>query len=297
MNTNCNLAKNGWLEKSFYKMQAADAKELYQKKVLTAEAYILMLVRIHNKPGWKWTIDPKQFCREWGIKKSTFYNAISSLKTKGLLNWEPEGRLTLWYGSDIARSVQDVESKVQDVGLVVQDVGLTTQDIGQEKLEIPAQQSTCATTDYNQINSDTTDSEKVVSKEIKLPRSRELQLNRVNLADQTLQQAAKTYPGRLETAIAAWLEWAKTSEVNKPTRTLVQAIVEDWQPEAENPVVKERSLIRPPSSKQMAQLEMAKERREIRAIYFQPTEDGELVVVDNWKSTIPWWVYWEANCH
>lgn len=85
----------------FFKMTAQRAKSEYKEKLITAEAYILYLLDSHRSIGWKWTIEPKSFCKTWEIPRSTFYRAISNLKSKGKLNWEIEGTITLWKGSDI----------------------------------------------------------------------------------------------------------------------------------------------------------------------------------------------------
>ncbi|WP_235018968.1 hypothetical protein [Tolypothrix sp. NIES-4075] len=82
-------------------MTAERAKSDYKQKLITAEAYMLYLLDSHRSVGWKWTIEPKEFCKTWEIPRSTFYRAISSLKSKGKLNWEVQGKITLWRGSDI----------------------------------------------------------------------------------------------------------------------------------------------------------------------------------------------------
>ncbi|EKU96993.1 Mn-dependent transcriptional regulator [Leptolyngbya sp. PCC 7375] len=52
----------------------------------------------------------------------------------------------------------------------------------------------------------------------------------VNIDDRPLRQAVKQWPGRVEDAIAALEE--KANRVQSPTRFLVRAIKEGWQPEA-----------------------------------------------------------------
>ena len=83
-------------------LTAERAKQDYKAKLITAEGYILYLLDIHRTEGWKWTFEPKQFCKEWEIPKSTFHRAVSNLKSRGLMNWEIEGKISIWKGSDIA---------------------------------------------------------------------------------------------------------------------------------------------------------------------------------------------------
>lgn len=68
------------------------------------------------------------------------------------------------------------------------------------------------------------------SKSIKIPFLEELKLNRVEVGSQELIWIAKKFPDRLHSAVAAWLQWAKTEKVEKPTRSLIAAIKNNWQP-------------------------------------------------------------------
>lgn len=67
---------------------------------------------------------------------------------------------------------------------------------------------------------------------VDLPQQQKLESNRVNVQDKGLQTIAHKYKDRLATAVAAWLEWAARTSVEKPTRSLAQAIKEDWRPES-----------------------------------------------------------------
>lgn len=109
-----NKNKNLNPKPQFLMMTAERAKHDYKAKLITAEAYILYLLEIHRTEGWKWTFEPKQFCKEWEIPKSTFYRTISSLKCKGLVNWEVEGKVSLWRGSDIAMPDEALIDETED---------------------------------------------------------------------------------------------------------------------------------------------------------------------------------------
>ena len=64
-----------------------------------------------------------------------------------------------------------------------------------------------------------------------MPKSEGLRKNGVHLDDARLQNAIQAHPERLQTAITAFLEYCRQKQVEKPTRALVRAIENDWQPE------------------------------------------------------------------
>jgi hypothetical protein len=172
-----------WKQDSFCMIYASDAKELYKQKILSAEAYVLMIVKIHSKAGWKWTFDPKEFCAEWEISRSTFYRAVSRLKDKGFLNWEVEGKITVWHGSDIASEpVQHVRPPVQHVGLSIPDVGRPVQHVDNLQPEPLAGGESCPTPDSSQIFLKSTDNWTVAEKK---------KLNEEKEADKTADEVAE----------------------------------------------------------------------------------------------------------
>ena len=114
MKYNSTLADLASAKQPFFKMTAHLAKEDYKAKLITAEAYVLYIIKASHSPGWKWTFDPKEFCKEWEIPKSTFYRVISNLKAKGKINWETSGTITVWHSTDIGmnETVSPTNSKV-----------------------------------------------------------------------------------------------------------------------------------------------------------------------------------------
>lgn len=88
-------SSNGGKQQQFYKVTADVAKEHYKLRLITAEGYIFTLLNIHGKRGWKWTFDPKEFCKEFEISKSTFYRAINNLKNKWLVECQIQRLITL----------------------------------------------------------------------------------------------------------------------------------------------------------------------------------------------------------
>jgi len=152
--SNASLATNQAEHKPrFFKMTAERAKADYKEKLITTEAYILYLLDAHRSIGWKWKVEPKEFCKTWDIPRSTFYKAISKLKTKGKLNWELEGTITLWRGSDIGMQdslidepsspTHETNSLVDETNSLVDEtvVSLTrkqgTQTLTQQEVENP----------------------------------------------------------------------------------------------------------------------------------------------------------------
>lgn len=82
---------------------SSELKQMYEVGLLDASAYVLLIVKTYGTAGWKSTFKVKDFCKEWGISKSTFYSAVSKLNTLGLLHWETEESITVWHGADIAK--------------------------------------------------------------------------------------------------------------------------------------------------------------------------------------------------
>ncbi len=76
----------------------------YKEKLINAETYVYYLIKAHRSAGWKWTFSVKEFCKEWDIKERTFYHAVSRLRSKKLIEWQTEGRITVWWGADIAKT-------------------------------------------------------------------------------------------------------------------------------------------------------------------------------------------------
>ena len=78
----------------FYKLTLEAAIAHYQQGDLTAKGLIHIYLLIKCKPGWKIKLEHKKVCKELGIQKTAFYNAISRLKAEGSIAWEsPEGIL------------------------------------------------------------------------------------------------------------------------------------------------------------------------------------------------------------
>ena len=89
---------------SFYQLHEVELRKLWALKLLDASAYILFIVRVHGAAGWKWSFKIKDFCSSWNVGRRTFFRAVSELRTLGLLHWESDDAITVWYGTDIASS-------------------------------------------------------------------------------------------------------------------------------------------------------------------------------------------------
>jgi hypothetical protein len=78
----------------FYKLTLADAISKYQAGDLTAKGLVHFYILIKCKPEWKIRLEPEKVCKELGIQKTAFYNAISRLRSEGSIEWEaPKGIL------------------------------------------------------------------------------------------------------------------------------------------------------------------------------------------------------------
>ncbi len=126
-----------------------------------------------------------------------------------------------------------------------------------------------------------------VDKSSALPCIQQLKQNRVNVGDENLQATARKYSARLQSAVSAWLEWARKTCIDNPTRSLIRAIEQNWQPEQKSMPAQ----INPPSPEQMAYLEQLKRDRIIRELWEQPWGDGLALVVYDGKQVIPWWAF------
>lgn len=147
-----NLADTAPEKQQFFKITADALKLHYKTRLITAEAYILYLVSIHRTPGWKWSIDPKEFCTTWEIAKSSFYRAIARLKAKGLMNWDVQGKINLWYGTDVSVTNYPKRKTVSPKHETSSPIRETpVPSVRLKKLETPVQQSVQSPTDNSYL--------------------------------------------------------------------------------------------------------------------------------------------------
>jgi hypothetical protein len=123
-----------------------------------------------------------------------------------------------------------------------------------------------------------------------LPCIGQLKQNRVDVGDENLQATARKYTDRLQSAVSAWLEWARKTCVDNPTRSLSRAIEQNWQPQQKSAPAQ----INSPSPQQIAYIEQLKRDRIIREIWEQPWGDGVALVLYDGKQVIPWWEFGES---
>jgi hypothetical protein len=77
-----------------YRMTLSDAIAKYQGHDLTAKGLVHFYILIKCRPGWKIRLEHQKVCKELGIAKTAFYNAISRLREEGSIDWEaPKGIL------------------------------------------------------------------------------------------------------------------------------------------------------------------------------------------------------------
>ncbi|MHC5717771.1 MAG: hypothetical protein ACYTXE_41820 [Nostoc sp.] len=83
-----------------YRMTLSDAIAKYQGHDLTAKGLVHFYILIKCRPGWKIRLEHQKVCKELGIAKTAFYNAISRLRSEGSIDWEaPKGILVSISGS------------------------------------------------------------------------------------------------------------------------------------------------------------------------------------------------------
>ncbi len=161
MKYNSTLADLASAKQPFFKMTAHLAKEDYKAKLITAEAYVLYIIKARHSPGWKWTFDPKEFCQEWEIPKSTFYRVISNLKAKGKINWETSGTITVWHGTDIAMS--ETASPTNETDSLMNETASPTNETEVPQVRLKSAKTLVVhfvhePTDIKQIDTDSTES-------------------------------------------------------------------------------------------------------------------------------------------
>lgn len=154
--------------KPFYKLMGSELRQMYEAKLLDAPAYVLLIVKTQRAAGWKWTFKIKDFCEEWGINERTFYRAVSKLKSMGLLNWETNGIITVWHGSDIAKSDSpaacddsptDTHDSYTDTDDSESDIDVSTVPaMSEENAETPIALELCASPDLIRSSTDSTES-------------------------------------------------------------------------------------------------------------------------------------------
>ena len=148
----------------FHKLMSSQLRQMYEAKLLDAPAYILLIVQCHGAAGWKWTFKVKDFCKEWGIPRPTFYRAVSKLKTLGLLHWEAGDTLTVWHGADIARDslTDETTSLTGDNPILTDETALSPLRL--KIAETPAVTESCDAPDYIQSKFRSTNNTVVVGK-------------------------------------------------------------------------------------------------------------------------------------
>lgn len=146
----------------FFIMDIEQIRLDYKEKLINAETYVYYLIKAHRSAGWKWTFSVKEFCKEWDIKERTFYHAVSRLRSKKLIEWQTEGRITVWWGADIAKtdpglsenppnpvpasSPQTFAEPVQEVAEEAQPLAVEVQNIAMEAQPLAVEAQTFAET-------------------------------------------------------------------------------------------------------------------------------------------------------
>ena len=80
-----------------YRVTLDQAKQDYKDGLLTATGLVYYAIAILRPIGQKLRINKaNNFAERLGIDKATFYRALSKLKLKNLLEWEPTEGVILW---------------------------------------------------------------------------------------------------------------------------------------------------------------------------------------------------------
>ena len=80
----------------YYRLNAQTLRQDYELGLITATGYLYYIVKVSRKDGWLFAIDDvTTFCKEWGLKRATFYDAKAKCVTLGLLKETIKGRVIL----------------------------------------------------------------------------------------------------------------------------------------------------------------------------------------------------------
>jgi hypothetical protein len=286
---------------------------MYSLKLLDTPAYVLLIVQTHGAAGWKWTFKVKDFCQEWGISKSAFYRAVSKLKDLDLLNWETDGSITIWHGSDIAKSsptsgnlVPPVGIPVPPVGIPVPPVGIPVPPVGIKNAEILDGQG-IENPPYlisNNIRSTTNNNIAAESKKFASEQDPEgsypetdkvfnqLRSLGINL-NTTVRKVVISHAANVQNAIAHIQERISERENFKCLEAaFVNACKEGQLPkQLQSPP----TVFPQPSPAQFEALEIAKRNGSIRDYYSSPYRGGRTVLVDDChnRKVVIWWEFLE----
>ncbi len=292
---------------------SSQLREMYSLKLLDTPAYVLLIVQTHGAAGWKWTFKVKDFCQEWGISKSAFYRAVSKLKDLDLLNWETDGSITIWHGSDIAKSsptsgnlVPPVGIPVPPVGIPVPPVGIPVPPVGIKNAEILDGQG-IENPPYlisNNIRSTTNNNIAAESKKFASEQDPEgsypetdkvfnqLRSLGINL-NTTVRKVVISHAANVQNAIAHIQERISERENFKCLEAaFVNACKEGQLPkQLQSPP----TVFPQPSPAQFEALEIAKRNGSIRDYYSSPYRGGRTVLVDDChnRKVVIWWEFLE----
>lgn len=143
------------------RLSPAEVKRLWDRGYYTPTGYLYHLILSHRKPGWTWKIDNvSQFCKDWGIARSTFYKAKGALVAEGVIEEKIIGSVELTVIS--TNECTQLETPVSDPGLIVSnggqgvsDPGLSVSDGRHLTLESIDIQSVCDSTALNNFKTPT----------------------------------------------------------------------------------------------------------------------------------------------
>ncbi|MGB3493893.1 MAG: hypothetical protein WBA57_14280 [Elainellaceae cyanobacterium] len=135
-----------------YRLTVGDLRQLYDSCLIPAPAYLYLYLKVTRKDGWRLRVkNVSQFCKEIGMKRSTFYKAKAKLIDAGLICEEIIGSLDLWvspletgvtFGDSVSHML-DTESRMLDTESHMRDT---------HPPQKQSEQESCNSTDLSQIS-------------------------------------------------------------------------------------------------------------------------------------------------
>ncbi len=214
-------------------LKADELKQAYRQGDISTSLYILWIVKIHGKPGWKWTFTVREFCAQWEINERTFYRAVSKLKAEGKLHWEAERRITVWYDTDDSKG---------DAHVTAPDTNDSPNDSRDEEISATVDVASVPETpisNSNHINTEQVSFPKLLEKheqQLKLYGITRLSYRGDQLIDNpklkpVIKALSRVSVGAADKAVTAFLNWVRNAKnVDNVYRALELAISRQWQP-------------------------------------------------------------------
>lgn len=230
----------------FHKLTPQECRQMYASNLIDAAGYILLIIKTHGAAGWKWGVSAREFCRTYGIKIRTFYQAIKRLVEKGLIEAKKRSDILLSHIAVPGITIPDDAHTYSPDCTPVQHDDTEVQHDVKTEAEIMRQQEFQNVPDISQTSSDfesEEESEKTAAEraavfptEIKEEeiKEEELTVKEIKLTDEVLAIALKKAEEGIKPSIAVCNQLRDSKYA---TSFIAIALIHDWniRPQTKEP--------------------------------------------------------------